>query len=82
MCSSEHSDLSQPLDITGNPMLCGREVFRFSQLIASQVQCVPRSSILQSVWEESHMTMASLSNQLCKFVKQNITGQPRGLLDL
>lgn len=28
------------------------------------------------------MTIASLPNELFKFVKQNIPGQPRGLLDL
>lgn len=42
----------------GNPMLCDREVFQ-SLHIPSQGQYVPRSSILQSVWEELHMTMAS-----------------------
>lgn len=75
-----HSDLSQALNIIGNPM-CDREVFQ-SQAIPNQGQYVPRSSILQSVWEESHMTMASLSNKWCKFVKQKIAGQPRGFLDL
>ncbi|KAF9248849.1 hypothetical protein DTO013E5_7417 [Penicillium roqueforti] len=41
-----------------------------------------RSSIFESVWDESNMTMASIPNDECKFVNQNVPDQPRGLLDL